>query len=1078
MARQSGTVCSQGLDRPVSRMRRRPSGARHRQRLLVDCLEERTLLSSYSSFFQLDGDTSSSYPAAATGHDWSQVFSDFKKTTTNASGTGAINFYNDPVPVTVPGVPAQTEDAFSGGNSKDTNDINQWTYDNSTPQNKANLENASAASYIDPANNNHTYLYVGADRYDNSGSTIIGVWFLQNPVAQSNGQFYVANPDGSPSGTLETHKNGDVLLVANFGGGGAVSITSFTWNNGLPTTGTTLDSTKGLAVVNSTALDGASGHAPAVPWPYRSSASGTAANFVQSGEFFEAGVDLNNLFGSSGPFNFSSFIVETRASTSAKSTLSDFIVGHVSTAPDVAVTKVADGSPLALGTGTSANASVDAGSQVGYTVTVKNVGVGDALNVTLTDNSTAGLPTTSTFLPSGVHNDIVWSIPTGGNPSGDIVLTGTTAGTQHLSLISGLTLAFNSTAISVHLVGTGSTQGDGVLDNRATVGASNEADSFLSNNQADAQITIVDAGVSTVTPQSSVEGASQTFQMGTFTSANSGTASVDVDWGDGSTHTTFTFVNTANVALAMPSKTHTYGEEGPYTVTETVTLGSIKSGTFSVTVSDPAVIAAPVSTITKTYDGLIVGIKNLATFTDPGGAEPNSSDSGPLENHYTASVDWGGSFGTSSATISFDAATSTFTVSASIPYANVNATSYSPTITINHENSTAQVVTDTVTISPALLTITADAAPATAANDDFTKVYDGHVYTSFTARYDGFVNGETAAVLGGTLGFSGAGTTAVNVGNGYVVTPGGQTSTNYDIHYVNGSLNITRAPLTVTAENDSFDEGIAPSGLTATISGFVNGETLATSGVTGNPTLTTNATGTSAPGNMYTITPTQGTLTAGNYEFTIFNPGTLTVVDVAPTILMSGGTITLSPGDGFTRPGAFNDPGSVVPSETWTMTISYGDGSPDSGSTTPGPISISHVYANAGTYAVTVTIGDNYGTSSVLTFTVIVAQSPTLTLSHGGSPIGPTASASKGVAFDITGLFTESTGTGSWVINWGDPAGDSGGNLNVQSGNVTGGSGNFTGSHKFKHIGTYMVSVTFTDASGANVTQSFALTVS
>ena len=92
---------------------------------------------------------------------------------------------------------------------------------------------------------------------------------------------------------------------------------------------------------------------------------------------------------------------------------------------------------------------------------------------------------------------------------------------------------------------------------------------------------------------------------------------------------------------------------------------------------------------------------------------------------------------------------------------------------------------------------------------------------------------------------------------------------------------------------------------------------------------------------------------------------------------------------------------------------------------TPGSISIGHVYTNAGQYTVTVTIGDNYGAFSVQTFTVNVATPPTLTLSHGGSPIGPTASASTGVAFGISGHFTEGTATGSYSINWGDPAGDS-----------------------------------------------------
>jgi hypothetical protein len=1162
----NGLPTERSFDRPEGRrLRRSRLGQPHRRRPRLDCLEERTLLSSYATLFQLDGDASSSYPVGATGHDWSQVYSDFTKTTTNASGTAALNFYNDPVPVSVPGVPAQTEDAFSGGNSKDINDINQWTYNSSAPQNKANLENAIAASYIDPSNNNHTYLYVGTDRYDNSGSTIIGVWFLQNPIAQANGKFWVANPDGSPSSTPETHKNGDVLLVANFGGGGSVSITSFTWNNGgIPSTGKTLDASKGVAVVNSTPLDGASGHAPPVPWPYRSSASGTAASYVQSGEFFEAGVDLNNLFGNSGPFNFSSFVVETRASTSANSTLSDLIVGHVSTAPDVAVSKVAD------------SATVDAGSQVGFTVTVSNVGVGDLTNVTLTDNSTAGLPTTSLPLPSGAHNDILWSIdPLVGNPSDFVLDNTTTPGTQHLSLISGLNLPFDSAPISVHLIGTGSTQGDGLLDNRATVGASNEASAFTSNNQADAQITIVNAGVSTVTPQNSDEGASQTFKMGSFTSANSGTASVDVNWGDGTTHTTFTFTNTPNVAYAMPSQTHTYAEEGTYTVTEAVTLGgSTKTGTFSANVSDPNVATTatyPVTApYTTTYNGQVVGNLSLATFTDPGGAEPNSSDSGPLDSHYSATVDWGGGFGTSTGTISF--ASGTFTVSALVPYITVGT--YSPVVTINHELSTAQTVTDTLTVNPAPLTITADAVPATAANDVFTKVYDGHVYTGFTVRYDGFVNGETSAVLGGTLGFSGAGTTAINVGNGYVVTPGGQTSTNYDIHYVNGSLNITqalltitadavpgtaandpftkvydghvytgftvrydgfvngetsavlggtlsfsgvgttavnagtgyvvtpggqtssnynihyvngslnitKAHLTVTADNQSYDEGIPPTDLTATITGFVNGETLGNSGVTGSPNLTTtaNADGSSAPG-TYSITVSQGSLAAGNYDFTIFNPGVLQVYDVAPAIVMSGSTINLAPGDTFTRPGSFSDPGTAVPSETWTMTTDYQDGSPVFTSTSPGSISVSHQYLSAGSYTVTVTIGDNYGLSTVLTFKVNVAQSPTLALSQNGKPIGTTATGQTNTPFNLTGSFTESTDTGSWVINWGDPAGTSGSNPNVQTGTVStpgGGSGTFDGSHTYKHKGTYTVSVTSTDAFGNSVTQSFALTIS
>jgi len=63
--------------------------------------------------------------------------------------------------------------------------------------------------------------------------------------------------------------------------------------------------------------------------------------------------------------------------------------------------------------------------------------------------------------------------------------------------------------------------------------------------------------------------------------------------------------------------------------------------------------------------------------------------------------------------------------------------------------------------------------------------------------------------------------------------------------------------------------------LTASYSGFKNGETLTTSGVTGSPSLTTTATP-SSPVGPYTITAALGSLTATNYTFTLSN-GTLSI---------------------------------------------------------------------------------------------------------------------------------------------------------------------------------------------------------
>jgi photosystem II stability/assembly factor-like uncharacterized protein len=89
----------------------------------------------------------------------------------------------------------------------------------------------------------------------------------------------------------------------------------------------------------------------------------------------------------------------------------------------------------------------------------------------------------------------------------------------------------------------------------------------------------------------------------------------------------------------------------------------------------------------------------------------------------------------------------------------------------------------TLTINPAPLTITAQ---------DATKVLNSP-NPSFTASYSGFVLGEGPAVLSGTLTCT---TTAVlnsPVGS-YPISCSGQTSTNYAITYVAGTLHIGFAP--------------------------------------------------------------------------------------------------------------------------------------------------------------------------------------------------------------------------------------------------------------------------------------------
>ena len=178
-----------------------------------------------------------------------------------------------------------------------------------------------------------------------------------------------------------------------------------------------------------------------------------------------------------------------------------------------------------------------------------------------------------------------------------------------------------------------------------------------------------------------------------------------------------------------------------------------------------------------------------------------------------------------------------------------------------------------VNITPATLTVTADSK---------NRVY-GTTNPALTATVSGFQNGETLANSGvtGSPSLSCAATTTTPVGNYTIATAlGTMAAQNYNFIVVNGTFNVTPATLTVAAENESRIYGDPNPTFTANYSGFVNGETLATSGVTGSPSLTCSATSTSAVGN-YAIVGSPGTLSGQNYNFTLVNG----VIDVVPATL-------------------------------------------------------------------------------------------------------------------------------------------------------------------------------------------------
>ncbi|MDX2036629.1 MAG: Ig-like domain repeat protein [Isosphaeraceae bacterium] len=193
------------------------------------------------------------------------------------------------------------------------------------------------------------------------------------------------------------------------------------------------------------------------------------------------------------------------------------------------------------------------------------------------------------------------------------------------------------------------------------------------------------------------------------------------------------------------------------------------------------------------------------------------------------------------------------------------------------------------TVAKAMLTVTAD---------DASRTY-GATNPTFTASYTGFVNGETLGTSGvtGSPSLTTAAVPASPVnGSPFAIDAalGSLAATNYDFTFVSGELTITKAPLLVAADDTSRPYGEANPVFTASYSGFVNGETLGTSGVTGTPSLTTTAVPTSPviPAPYYPITAALGSLASDNYAFS-FQDGQLAISQGVPNITLQQASETL-----------------------------------------------------------------------------------------------------------------------------------------------------------------------------------------
>jgi hypothetical protein len=122
-------------------------------------------------------------------------------------------------------------------------------------------------------------------------------------------------------------------------------------------------------------------------------------------------------------------------------------------------------------------------------------------------------------------------------------------------------------------------------------------------------------------------------------------------------------------------------------------------------------------------------------------------------------------------------------------------------------NYTGGTVATAIAVSPAALVVRAN---------DAAKVYGAPV-PAFTAAFAGFVNGDSAASLSGALVFATNATSSSAVGM-YPVVPGGLSSPNYAIAFVNGTLTIVKGAVTVSVSISPEPSGYEqPMTFTATV---------------------------------------------------------------------------------------------------------------------------------------------------------------------------------------------------------------------------------------------------------------------
>jgi hypothetical protein len=601
--------------------------------------------------------------------------------------------------------------------------------------------------------------------------------------------------------------------------------------------------------------------------------------------------------------------------------------------------------------------------------------------------------------------------------------------------------------------------------------------------------------------------------VATFTDSNPAATSdftASIDWGD---TTTSTGTVTLSGGVFSVTGSHTYADEGTFSVKVSIKDDTPGTATAAVTstanVAEADSLTGTKATITAT-EGTAANNVTVATFTDTNLAAPASD--------FSASIDWGDGM-TSTGTIS--GSSGAFSVNGSHTYSEDGAHSIKVKIADDTPGTATATVTSTANVAESDLLVTGVALSPTegtaltgAAVATISDAGSPDAATTFTATInwgDGTTSTGTVTGSAGIYSVSGD-HTYVDEGSFSVkvsVTETGVTPA----ATANSTSTATVAEadtLTATAGSISPTEGIALTGVqvasfTTTNTSNVAGDFTATiDWGDGQPTTTGTVTAVSGSPGHFTVTGSHTYAEEGSFTLktTIVDDGTGTAkatptatVTVADATLTAAG-VTVTPTEGVSFNGVvatFTDANSNATASDFTATITWGDGATSTGTVAVGTsggftVSGTHTYAEEGTDNISVKIKDVGGATATASSTAKVADA-TLTPTPPFQPgivLAVTITPTEGLSFNGTvATFTDANPSAtlsdfSATIDWGD--------MTTSTGTIAAGtSGGFTvsGTHTYTEEtpvvlgargvrveGTIPVNVTIKDVGGATTTAS------